>query len=256
MNRKQLCFIFLLIIMQQLHAQRVKFDLQPVKITVNIKNPRDREIVIQTSPVLLAPRSSKPQQIKIALNKENTGSVNIPLKGPAIIKIMSVWSDSSLDYLVFPGTNFKLELDAEKKDFAIYDTRWKNENDFFHSMLDEATSRLKAIPQEDPIVFFEQWQKENNYNLLLLKKATQQSVSKHYAGWVLQNIQSLSYSVLIRQFSNYVIINEKWPPNVEDYFNSCETLSNIQLNDQGYFTSSTDDEFVAQYYLFAAARKH
>jgi thiol-disulfide isomerase/thioredoxin len=242
--------------MQQLHAQRVKFDLQPVKITVNIKNPRDREIVIQTSPISLAPRASKSKQIKVVLDKENTGSVDILLKGPAMIKIMNVWNDSSLDYLVLPGTNFKLDLDTEKKDFAIYDVSWKNENDFFNSMLDEATSRLKAIPQEDPVVFMEQWQKENDYNHLLLKKAGEQSISKQYAGWVLQNIQSLSYSLLTRQFCNYVTINEKWPSNVEAYFKSCETLSNIQLNDAGYFTSSTDDEFVAQYYLFAAAREY
>ena len=129
MNRKRLCLVFLLIIMQQLHAQRVKFDQQPVKITVNIKNPQDSEIVIQTSPVSLAPRSSKLKQIRVVL-KENTASVDIPLKGPAVIKIMNVWSDSSMEYLVLPGTNFKLELDAQKREFAVYDVSWKNEEIF------------------------------------------------------------------------------------------------------------------------------
>lgn len=253
---KQLCFIFLLIVIQQLYAQRIAFDPLPVKITVHINNPTNRDIVVETKPITLAPRPSRPQQVKVVLNEENTATISIPLKGPAMIKIMNVWTDSSLDYLVLPGTNFKLDLDVQNRDFANYDAAWKTADDFFNAVQDDAITRLKAIPQDDPIHFLEQWQKENKHNLLLLQQAEKQGIGKQYAGWVLQNVQSLFYSELIRQFTNYFIINEKWPANVEAYFSNCEMLNPTRLNDPGYFTSTTDEELIAQYPLFAAAREY
>jgi hypothetical protein len=46
-----------------------------------------------------------------------------------MIKIMNVWSDSSLDYLVLP-VQISSWTGPEKKDFAIYDVSWKNETIF------------------------------------------------------------------------------------------------------------------------------
>lgn len=239
--------------MEQMTAQRVGFYTQSTKISITVKNPEKNEIVVETNPINLALKPLKPDQQKIILDKDNSGSANIILKGPAILKFMNVWKDSSMDFLVMPGKDFSIVVDALNRNYVTYGGSWQKENDFYTFMMSDAQRRLDEIPQNDPKVFLQEWNRQNTNNVSLIQMANGAGMDHQYTGWVLQSVHSLFYSTLIRQLVNYITVNERWPENMDSYIDSCEVPNNGQLNNSSYFTSESDKDFIAQYYLFEAS---
>ena len=256
MKKKHILLVVLLLIIEQLPAQRIVFNPQSTKISITVKNPDSKEIVVETNPINLALMPSKPDQRKVTLDKNNSASTNILLKVPVFIKIMNVWKDSSMDFLVMPGNDFAAVFDAGDRNFVTYGGNWEKENEFYNFMMKDAQSRLDEISQNDPQVFMQEWEKQNAYNLSLVQVANGDGINHQYTGWVLQSVHSLFYSTLIQQLVNYVTVNGKWPENMEWYIKSCEPLSNIQLNNASYFTSESDKDWVAKYYLLETVCKY
>ncbi len=251
---KNSILLVLLFMTKQLSAQqRVIFKPEDTRVSITVKNSQNKNLVIQTTPISLGLRPAKPDQKKVALDDRGSGTINLLLTGPAYIKIMDVWIDSSMDYLLLPGKVFSLELDANDKKFAVYDKKWERENDFYNFMMEDAQRRLDEIPQNDPVVFWEEWNKQNDYSDSLIKIASDQGMDNRYTSWVLQSVRSAFYSTMIRQLINYVTIAGKWPENMEKYLHSLTPLSKNKFDDPLFFNSESDKEWVGPYFLYVAA---
>lgn len=237
---------------QLVNAQRVTFMEKPLDFSIYVKNAATKEIVIEINAVTLASRPTIPHQIKVFLNKENRGSANIPLKGPAIIKIMNVWNDSSMEYLVHPGSIFQLSLDEKNREYAVYNNEWKKQDEFYHRMMEGISPTLQSIPENDPLTFFAQWKREKEKDQFLVQKAIANGIDESYCNWVWENINSLFDAELIKQLINYISINGKWPVNMQSFVDNCTVLTDLQLNDPLYFNSVTDADLVSRYFLFSA----
>lgn len=252
MKRKYVCLALNLMMVQTVLAQRVSFTEEPVKFSINITNAINKGIVVEVNPVTLNPRPPKPRQIKVRLDEENTGITTILLKGPSILKVMNVWPDSSLEYLVIPGAVFRVKLDEKRRDYSDYNTQWKKQNEFYDRIIKKVSSTLQVIPQEDPNVFFEQWKTGIDKYRILTRKSVEEGIGKTYSSWVWQNIQTLFNTELIRYFINYISIAGNWPENTSSFEASCEKLGYLQMDNPDYFTSVDDAKFVSQYFLFLA----
>ena len=217
-------------------------------ITVWMKNPISREIIVDIEPISLAPRFTTRKQKKILLDDKNKGVLKIPLEGPSIIKLMMVWPDSTVSYIAIPGVDIFIHLDGLRKDTTNYDDIGPKENNFYLDILTKSLDRLKEIPQQNPELFLKKWEQEQNAMQQLVADAT--GMSPLYSSWISQSIQSLFQSKLCRQFVTYVTITRRWPSNSEEYINKIRPLTTPQFNQPGSFTRETDKELVESYYLF------
>ncbi len=239
---------------EQLPAQqRVTFESQSTRINITVKNPKTSNIVVQTTPVFLGLRPAKPIQQKLALDKNGSGSTSVFLKGPSFIKIMNVWNDSSIDYLIIPGKDFSVVLDAQDRSFVTYNERWEKEMNFYDFMMKDAQRRLDEIPWNDPKRFLQDWIKQNDYNHSLIQMANKTGIDPHYTDWVSQSVYSLFYATLISQLVDYITIVGEWPVNMEQYIVFFKPLRGTQFSDSSYFNSESDKDWVTRYFLFDAA---
>src|SRR4030095_8722284 len=168
-------------------------------ITLWMKNPIGREIIVDIEPISFAPRFTTRKQKKILLDDKNKGVLKIPLEGPSTIKLMMVWLDSTVSYIAIPGVDMVIHLDGLRKDTTNYDDIGPKENDFYFDILTKSLDHLKEIPQQNPELFLKKWEQEQNAMQKLVADAAT-GMSPVYISWISQSIQSLFQSKLCRQF--------------------------------------------------------
>ena len=249
MRKKIWWLLFLLSFIQASQAQGNSPGAGDCTITLFIKNPISKQVVVDISPISLGPRSGIRNQKKILLDDKNKGVLKILLSGPSVIKLMTAWKDSNASYIVLPGIDFTIHLDALGNDTTHYNDSGPKETDFYNYILTKSTTLLKTIPQQDPLLFLKKWEQEYN--------AVQDSIvaaaagmSPSYISWVSKSIQVLFQSKLSRQLVTYVTISGQWPSNMDQYVNKVGFFTTAQLNQPLFFNRETDKELAESYYLF------
>jgi thiol-disulfide isomerase/thioredoxin len=155
-----------------------------------------------------------------------------------------------VSYIFLPGTNFTLHLDVLGKDSTNYDDSGRKENDFYRNLLAKSMDQLKAIPQQDPELFFKTWEQQYNAVHELVRNAASSGMSSVYISWISKSLQSLYETKLSRQLVTYVTMTRRWPANMDDYIGKVSLFSIDQFNQPHFFNRETDKEMVESYYLF------
>ena len=249
--RSRMCFLLLFFICSQLsQAQGNLHDANDFTITVFVKNPVHKEIVVEITPVSLSLRPAIRNQRRMLLDEKNKAVLKIPLKDPTIVKLMNLWPDSSVSYFAMPGVNMIIHADLPGKDTSKYNDVGPSETDFYYEVLTKSREILKAIPQQDPVKFLKLWDQEHNAMQEFVSAAASSGISHNYISWISQSVRSLFQSQLCRQLTSYVTITRRWPSNTEEYINRINSFTTAQFNQPNLFTRETDRELVESYYLY------
>ena len=247
MRKRIWWLLFLLIGTQSSQAHEITEGAGECTITLVVKNATSKQVILDITPISVAPASAIRNQKRILLDDQNKGVLKILLNGPSVIKLMMVWNDSTVSYVVLPGTAFTLHLDVLGADTTDYDDSGAKENDFYHNLLAKSMDQLKAIPQQDPELFFKTW--EQQYNAMQESVKVSSGMSSVYTSWISKSLHSLYQSKLSRQLVTYVTITRRWPSNMEDYIKKVSLFTADQLNQPLFFNKETDKELVETYYL-------
>jgi hypothetical protein len=249
--RRRICWVlFFSVSTLLLHAQGNLPKTEDCTVTVWLKNPTSKEIIVDIDPITLSPRRTVRNQKRMLLDNKNKGVLKIALEGPSIIKLMQAFKDSSVEYIALPGVDIVFHFDAEGKDTTEYNDIGLRENYFYNDILTKCRERLKAIPQQDPELYLKNWEQEHNAMQELVASAKASGMSPAYTDWIFQSIQSLFQSELCRQLVNYVTITRRWPANMEEYSKKISSFTTAQFNQPGLFTRETDKELAESYYLY------
>src|SRR4030095_13846326 len=199
MRRRIYLLLFFSVSTLLLHAQGNLPKTKDCTVTVWMKNPTSREIIVDIDPISLSPRFTVRNQKRMVLDDKNKGVLKIPLEGPSIIKIMKAYTDSSVSYVALPGVDIVFHFDAHGGDTTEYNDIGLRENYFYNDILTKCRELLKAIPQRDPELFLKIWEQEYNAMQELVTSAKASGMSPGYTDWIFQSIQSLFQSELCRQ---------------------------------------------------------
>jgi len=147
MRKRIWWLLFLLIGIQSSQAGETPEGAGECTITLVVKNATSKHVILDITPISVAPRYGNRNQKRISLDDQNKGVLKLFLDGPSVIKLMNVWNDSTLSYVVLPGTAFTLHLDVLGADKTDYDDSGPKENDFYRNILVKSIEQLKTIPQ-------------------------------------------------------------------------------------------------------------
>ena len=249
---KRVCWtlLFFILVQASSFANENSTGSGDCTITLLVKNPERKEIIVDITPISLVSRPATRDQKKILLDDKNRGILKTTLKGPSLLKFMNIWSDSTISYVAMPGFDLVIHFDGLRKDTTEYNDIGPKENDFYADIITKSIDRLKAFPQNDPELFLKKWEQEQNAMLELVAAATASGMSTIYTLWISQSIESLFQSKLCRQFVTYVTITRQWPSNTEEYIKKVKPLTLDQFNQPDFFTKETDKELVESYYMF------
>jgi len=249
MCRRIYWLLFLSVLVQWSQAQGNLSTDKDCTITMWLKNPISKEIVVDINPISLASRSAIRNQRKISLDVNNKAALKVPLNGPSIIKLMNACKDSTVSLIAIPGVDLAVHLDGLGKDTTNYNEIGSRENNFYRYVLSKSSEVLDAIPQQDPELFLETWEREHKAMQELVASPPSR-MSPSYISWISQSILSLFQSRLSRQLVTYVTMTRRWPVNIEEYANKGRSFTLAQFNQPGFFTRETDKELVESYYMF------
>jgi len=250
MRKRIWWLLFLLIGIQSSQACESSEGAGECTITLVVKNATSKQVILDITPISVAPRSGIRNQKRISLDDQNKGVLKILLDGPSVIKLMNVWNDSTVSYVFLPGMDFTLHLDVLGKDSTNHDDSGPKENNFYRDLLAKCTDQLKAIPQQDPELFFKTWEQQYNAAREMVKTAASSGMSSVYISWISKSLQSLYETKLSRQLVTYVTMTRRWPSNMDEYIGKVSLFSADQFNQPHFFNRETDKEMVESYYLF------
>jgi thiol-disulfide isomerase/thioredoxin len=245
---KGICWLVFFSISTQWSQAQGNSANEDCTVTLWLKNPPVKEVVVDIRSISLAMRPEGRNQQKIVLDDNNKGTLKIPMKGPSIIKIMTAWRDSTASYVALPGVDLELHLDGLRKDTTQYDDIGPKETAFYGDIIAKSQERLAAISRNSPELFLKNWENEHKNMQELIASAP--GVSRDYISWISQSTRSLFQSKLCRQLVSYVTITRRWPSNIKEYANKVDSFTVAQLNDPGFFTRETDRDLIEAYYLF------
>src|SRR5436189_3208939 len=130
MRKRIWWLLFLLIGIQSSQAGETPEGAGECTITLVVKNATSKHVILDITPISVAPRYGNRNQKRVSLDDQNKGVLKLLLDGPSVIKVMNVWNDSTLSYVVLPATAFTLHLDVLGADTTDYDDSGPKENDF------------------------------------------------------------------------------------------------------------------------------
>ena len=250
MRKRIWWLLFLLIGIQSLQARETSEVAGECTITLVVKNATNKQVILDITPISVGPRYGNRNQKRISLDDQDKGVLKFFLDGPSVVKLMNVWNDSTVSYVVLPGTAFTLHLDVLGKDKTDYNDLGPKENDFYRDLLAKCMDQLKAIHQQDPKLFFKTCQQQYNAAMELVKTAASSGMSAVYTSWISKSLESLYQSKLSRQLVTYVTMTGRWPSNMDEYIEKVSLFSADQFNQPHFFNRETDKELVESYYLF------
>ena len=248
--RKRIWWLLFLLIGIQSQAREISEGAGECTITLVVKNATSKHVILDITPISVAPRYGNRNQKRISLDDQNKGVLKLLLDGPSVIKVMNVWNDSTLSYVVLPATAFTLHLDVLGADTTDYDDSGPKENDFYRNILVKSIEQLKAIPQQNPELFFKTWQEQYNEMQEMVRAVASSGLSAAYTSWISKSLESLYQSKLSRQLVTYVTMTGRWPSNMDEYKGKLSLFSTDQFNQPHFFNRETDKAMVESYYQF------